>query len=369
MHSQAVLPLGSLCADIEIRRKRRAAAFELSPDGIACVDEHSRLAEINTTACTLFGLSSTDTLGQPESEFINRIATKLQPHDEARLREFLSGRVSTNTIDLPLGHKPGVRAVRLHIRPYGVKPAERIYFFHDITQELQARLERNDFLSAAAHELRTPLSTVKGYASMLAREKLDSDRKLRIARLIERQTDRLGKLVNALMDLSQLDARGAQGLRRERVNMLDVISDALDAIGPERGERVDVRLPPSEALLLDGEHDKLVQVLINLLDNALKYSAVATTVTVQLEVDDSNPSRRLLQLSIADSGEGINPADEARAFERFFRAPKHQNLPGSGLGLSLVKSIVEMHGGFVRLHSREGAGTVLKVTFPAAIDS
>lgn len=263
-----------------------------------------------------------------------------------RLQNSHNARVTAKVKPLPGSSTDCARAL-LVLRPH--KPAQQ---------------DASSFLSTVAHELQTPLTSVKGYAALLTKRPFDTVRQLRIAGLIERQTDRLSRLVAELMSLSQMDSRGTLGLKHGPVDLLTLMSDALDAIGPERNERIQVALPPDPLPTLWGDQDRLVQMLVNVLDNALKYSTEDSPVFLNVETSISEADRHTLLISVRDHSPGLAPEDLARVFERFYRSPQHEQIPGTGLGLPLVKAIVELHGGTVTIQSTPSQGSQIDIHLP-----
>jgi signal transduction histidine kinase len=233
-----------------------------------------------------------------------------------------------------------------------------------LTEPKRAQQELGTFLSEAVHELQTPLTSVKGYAALLAQHRLDSARQASIASLIERQTDRLSRLVNELMTLSQMDSRGTRSMTFAAIDLLSLLSDTMDALGPERSERIQVALPSDPLPTPRGDHDKLVQLLVNVLDNALKYSFKDSTVFLDFETVADHPSGDALSIRVRDHGAGLEPSDLKKIFRRFYRSPQHGQIPGTGLGLPLVKLIIELHGGTIAFHSTPGKGSQVEIQLP-----
>lgn len=236
--------------------------------------------------------------------------------------------------------------------------------FNEMTRRLQeARRVQTDFVANVSHELRTPLTSIKGMVETLRDGAADDvEVRDRFLATVESETDRLIRLVNDLLLLSRLDA-GALALHRRPVDLFELVQVAVERLAPQaRARGVTVRAECDEAVpFVPADPDRLAQVLVNLLDNAIKYSPADGVVTVR--VRQAGPD---LQVEVRDQGPGIPEADLARIGERFYRADKARTRAegGSGLGLSIARALVEAHGGELRLESTEGTGTVVTFTLP-----
>lgn len=238
---------------------------------------------------------------------------------------------------------------------------------------------KSTFLSTVSHELRTPLTSVIGYSEMLlegiagplAPEQRD------YVQIIMEKGDQLLQLITGLLDVSRLDASGPY-IARETVSVVDLIGGVLTALAPlARRKRVELRLdglvdPPR----VDGDREKLRQVLFNLIGNAVKFSPDGGRVGIAIAMGPLMPddeamlhthAARGLRLSVSDSGIGIAADKQSRIFEPFFQVDSSstREYGGTGLGLALVKRFVEAHGGRVWVESALGRGSVFTITLPA----
>jgi signal transduction histidine kinase len=237
--------------------------------------------------------------------------------------------------------------------------------------EQQARAEaeaavrlRDQFLSIAAHELKTPLTTLLGNAQlMLRRAQRDStlpERELRQLRMINEQSSRLHRMVLALLDISRLES-GQLSIERARLDLVALTRRVVDEIRPAADGRTIDFVAPGEPLPIAGDELRLEQVLQNLIQNALKYSPDDQPIAVRVE-------RRSGQAAVvvADRGIGIPAAALPRLFTRFYRAPNAeiQQIGGMGVGLYVVKEIVTLHGGEIAVESVEGQGSTFTILLP-----
>ena len=239
--------------------------------------------------------------------------------------------------------------------------------FNAMTARLRAaRQMQVDFVANVSHELRTPLTSIKGMVETLRAGAVeDLDVRDRFLGTVESETDRLIRLVHDLLLLSRADSE-ALNLRREAVDVVALVRAAVERLSPQ-ADVYDVTLrvadaPASLPVWADG--DRITQVLVNLLDNAIKYSKPGGAVTVSV----SPSPERMALIQVHDTGVGI-PADVLpRIGERFYRADKARARThgGSGLGLAIAQALVEAHGGKLWLESREGDGTTAQFTLPVA---
>jgi two-component system phosphate regulon sensor histidine kinase PhoR len=243
-----------------------------------------------------------------------------------------------------------------------------IAVFHDITRLKQLEKIRQDFVANVSHELRTPLTTIKGYAETLLDGALKEDQAFQFVQVIKRHTDRLTKIVEDLLMLSRIETKEFQ-LKLEVVSARDFIDDVVDFVKePAEKKKISVsqnEIPSSLAVRADRSY--LEQILINLLDNAIKYTPEGGRVVVSAAEKDSKD----IQFSVEDNGIGIPKEDLSRIFERFYRVDKGRSkeLGGTGLGLSIVKHLVQAHGGRVWVESQPGKGSIFYFTLPKRSES
>jgi signal transduction histidine kinase len=238
--------------------------------------------------------------------------------------------------------------------------------FNDMTARLRAaRQMQVDFVANVSHELRTPLTAVKGLVETLRDGAVDDpDVRDRFLETMEDETDRLIRLVNDLLTLSRADSE-ALNLQREPVDLAQLARAIVRKLAPRaeaRGVALLMEAAPDAPVAL-ADPDRIEQVLVNLLDNAVKYSRPGGTVRVHVDGGQGDAAR----VQVWDEGIGI-PADElARIGERFYRADKARSRAegGSGLGLAIARALVEAHGGQLWLESQEGQGTVVRFTLPS----
>ncbi len=243
-----------------------------------------------------------------------------------------------------------------------------------MAQDVQtAQQTQRDFLANVSHELKTPLTSIQGFAQALVDGAAPTpEAQQRAAGIIFSEADRLRRLVEGLLDLARLDA-GRTALHRGPVDLPLVLRASVEKFGlraKEKGLALQLSVPPGLPTLL-GDADRLAQVFTNLVDNALKHTPAGGRVMVSAANSAGGPGLNGVSIAVADTGEGIPPEDLQRIFERFYQVDKSRNRAatraGAGLGLAISKEIVEAHGGTLRAESVLGVGSKFTVSLPLAL--
>jgi signal transduction histidine kinase len=240
-----------------------------------------------------------------------------------------------------------------------------------LAESFNSMLERIDNLihglrevtQTLAHDLRTPITGIRGMAEVTLRTERDPESyRMTLYRIME-QLDRLLGLSNVILDVAEAEA-GALVLRHEPVPLHELAWDLMETFEPvavDKGLRIDASIVPD--LIVTGDPARLAQVFANLLDNAIKYTSGGGHIMLSLDVD---PTGEGIVITVADDGVGISEKDLPHIFERHYRGEKSLSRPGSGsgLGLTLVRGIVENHGGHVTVDSQLGKGCTFTVFLP-----
>ncbi len=243
--------------------------------------------------------------------------------------------------------------------------------FEDITSFEEARRMRSDFVANVSHELRTPLTALQGFIETLqgpARE--DAPARARFLAIMEREAERMNRLIGDLLSLSRLEEDEGQRPRGE-VDLAGLICEQIAALEPRAQKRgVHMRLEGLERrLIVPGDADQLRQVFANLLENAIKYGREGGEVLVRVRRHEQVAALRGpgVEVAVIDQGEGIEAHHIGRLTERFYRIDSHRsrNMGGTGLGLAIVKHILKRHRARLRITSTPGEGSTFTVLLPS----
>ena len=338
------------------------AILFLAPDG--------RLALTNRCVEALLGLRPDDVVGKPAGVVHQAIADGFE-ECEAFLEALRDLALDpSRTFGMVVATDgPDRRELGFQTRPVVGPDGEvlgRVYIFRDVTRFRELDRLKSDTVNMVAHELRSPLSSIQGYASLMLDEDVGdlSQTQAEFLAVIQRNARRLATLVNTWLDLTRLEA-GMATVRCEPVDLAQVVELVAATLRPQIRAKdqelvVDLGVRPATVL---GDHDALVQVATNLLSNAHKHTPAGGTLRLSA-ADDGDGG---IRLDVLDTGVGLSEDDQARLFTKFFRARRTESERGTGLGLSLTKQLVERMGGRIAVSSRLGLGSV-SLARPAAAD-
>jgi two-component system phosphate regulon sensor histidine kinase PhoR len=246
------------------------------------------------------------------------------------------------------------------------EPAGVVAIFNDITEIRNVERMKDDFLSTVSHELRTPLTSIKGFVSTLLTDTdnfFDADQRREFYEIMDTECDRLTRLIDDLLNISRIEQGRAMQINWEQVDLASVVRKMIATQLPIAKAHELVMDFADDFPTIAGDPDKLGQVLTNLVDNAIKYSPRGGKVVVTGRVAEGG---KAVQISISDEGIGVSPEHLPRLFDRFYRVDNRDNreIGGTGIGLALVKALVEAHHGTVTVDSEVGQGSTFMVTLP-----
>lgn len=264
-------------------------------------------------------------------------------------------------------HLPSLRIIEVNAMPMPFSSERRgfLLVLHDITELRRLEKVRAEFVANVSHELRTPLTAIKGYLETVLDETgLESDTHRRFLEIANSHAERMGRLIDDLLNLSDIET-GKVVLDPIPISLGTFVQD-VSAMFEKDAAKKDVKLvnhvPPD--LSVQADRDRLSQILVNLVDNAVKYTPKGGTVSFLAAKTDANQIR----IAVRDTGQGIPPNDLPRITERFYRVDKARARVegGTGLGLAIVKHLVQLHGGTLHIESEYGKGTTIEFLLPAA---
>lgn len=351
--NQMALRLRDTLSQVTEEKDRMQAVLDCMADGVIAVNAQGRVILVNPVAEKVFGISEEVSKGKTILEVV-------RDYDLDRLfRETLaSGRAVKERLRILT---PEPRVFRVHLTPLHGPEGGIVALFRDITERRQLEQMRTEFVANASHELRTPLTSIRGFIETL-KDGAIKDPKLaeKFLGIIDEETKRLSRLVDDLLELASAEEkRDHFDLEPTRViTVVDRVTGILEPKIREKGLEVRIEVEPD--LTVNVDPNALYQVLINLVENAVRFTEKGwIRIHARREADG-------VRFEVEDTGIGIEPKHLSRVFERFYRVDKARSkeLGGTGLGLAIVKHIVEGHGGRVEVSSTPGAGTTFSFHMP-----
>jgi PAS domain S-box-containing protein len=334
-----------------LRREREESRtlLESLTDGVIATDDRGAIVSANEAARRLLGYGPADPLPPLPELFHDR------PH-RALVRDVLDGRpVERRELEL------GDRSVLASARP--LEGGGTLLVLSDVTEVRRLEAVRRDFVANVSHELKTPLTSITGYAETLAAEAADGSPASGFAKTIVQSALRMQRLVDDLLDLSRIESGGW----RPQPRVIEVEAAARDAWTPFADHATPGRVRFATAVAADAhalavDPDALRQIFTNLFDNALRHTPAGGSIRLTAELTKDG-----IVLGVTDTGTGIAAEHLPRIFERFYRVDpgRARQQGGTGLGLAIVKHLVEAHGGRVEAESAVGRGTTIRMHFPA----
>ncbi len=335
-------------------RRRLAAILSSTSDAVLVTDRDDRILLLNPAAERAFGVGGDAVVGKRVSE------AKLAPALARVFEEPLSpSEALTEEVPLPDG-RTLYASVSAILSADGERIG-RVAVMRDITHFKELDEMKSDFVATVSHDLRAPLTFMRGYATMLPMVGELDEKQHEYVDKILRGVGQMSNLIDDLLDLGRIEA--GVGLEREPCHLGAILVEAVDSMRARAvAKGLTLRLEPAEDVaVVAGDATLLRQAISNLVDNAIKYTSSSGTVTVGLLVRDQQAV-----VQVSDTGIGIAPDDQVRLFEKFFRVKRRDTMgiQGTGLGLAIVKSIVERHGGRVWVDSELNKGSTFYISLP-----
>ena len=338
---------------VAAEREQAAHVLEAVGDGIFLLDDDGLVRLWNRAAELVTGLGADEVLHRPVGAALPSWAELVDRIPVAQ------GSASPRSVTLPVS----VRGRELWLSFVAVRGAGGVvYAFRDLTSERRLEEEKTHLVATISHELRTPMAAVYGAAeTLIHRDDLPPELRRELLAMIAAQATRLTVIVESVLLTSRLD-RGDVEVEREPVDVTEVARATVEAMRSRLPSAVSLELEAGQdAVNAAGDADRIQQVLVNLLDNAIKYGG-GSRVTVRVDRTDG-----VVRLSVQDSGPGLSSAEQARIFDKFYRAgPQLTRAGGTGLGLYISRELVRRMGGRLDVHSKLGAGATFVLELPRA---
>jgi PAS domain S-box-containing protein len=358
-------------SELQRERDTSAALLDGAADGIVVVDGNLRLIRFNASMQSLCGYSAHRVLGGLAPvvlQFSSTDGTHLEG-DAYPLAAVLADGTPSAAVELLLHQPDGTQrwisgAFSPIKDPETGRSIHALAILRDITQQKEMEQLQRDFVSIVSHELRAPLTAIKGFAKtlVLKDEELSSATRREFLATVNEQAERLARLVDDLLQVSRIDSKRVR-VEWTEVSLPALLGDLMTQFHSKWGSRRITLDFGHELPAVRVDRAKLEEILINLIDNAIKYSPDDTPIRVSARIAGEE-----IEVSVDDRGFGIAPEDVAQLFQKFQRisTPATRDIGGTGLGLYIVKGLVEAHGGRVWVESVPGAGSSFTFTVPRA---
>jgi two-component system phosphate regulon sensor histidine kinase PhoR len=345
-------------------RNRLATIFTGMVEGVVDVDQKQNIIHINEAATALLGVNRDRCTGKPVWQEIRNQKITLALDEAIKSRSVIKSR-----IDYPRDSDQLVIDIYVaSLSDDQGEPIGAVLVLHDVTELKNLERIRTDFVANASHELKTPITAIRGLSeTVVGDDNVDRATLVQFMERIHAQSIRLSHLVTDLMTISRLES-DQNNTEFTLINFSDLVSRAVTAAHPalEHKQHRLVAALPEHKVEVFGDRQHLSQLVDNLIDNAIKYTPEKGRIQVRLRVDAAD-----MIFEVEDSGIGISPQYQQRVFERFYRVDKarSQSMGGTGLGLSIVKNIAERHNGNVSVVSQLGVGSTFTFRMPFAQSS
>ena len=349
----------------EVRILFLASLAESISDAVVATNMQYRITSWNDAAEAFFGWSRDEVMGKVATDILTTnfpYSTRGREEWQEQLatKGYWKGEVLQQRKDgTPIASLASVSVVKdKEGNIVGLVSINR-----DITERKQTEERKDEFVSMVSHELKTPVTSIKGFTQVLQRrlQKLGEQESLRYLGIMDRQLNKLTKLINDLLDISKMQS-GKIAYQETCFDLTLLLQETVENL-QQTIQTHKLLLADPDSVQVQGDRDRIEQVLINLISNAIKYSPRADTVIIRVTTD---PNAKNALVSVQDFGIGIEEADHAKIFERFYQAPdlEGQTYPGLGIGLYISQEIVQRHSGRLWLESQKGVGTTFYMGLP-----
>ena len=344
---------------ISMQRGEQEAMFASMKEGVLAVNNNEQIIRFNKAGRQFFNIAEE----HPEKRFIHEVIRHSKVLDF--IRAALKKQIHLEQ-DITITHETQ-HILRISSDPLQNSKGQRIgslILINEITQLKKLDKMRQDFVANVSHELRTPITSIKGYMETLREGQVKDDETLKkFHTIVARQADRMNAIVSDLLQLSHIERQeGSAGLVKSNGPLSAIINSAIDNCQSLAGEReIGIQVQMDEGLFVNANSALLEQALINLINNALKYSDPGSEILIRAGLEENE-----IRIHVQDQGCGIAPKYHSRLFERFYRVDKarSRDMGGTGLGLAIVKHIAMAHRGNITVQSKPGKGSTFTLHIP-----
>ncbi|MEY4977747.1 MAG: hypothetical protein RLZZ352_17 [Pseudomonadota bacterium] len=349
---------------LEEHNQQLNTIFQLSPDGFVAFDAQRQVGFISPAVVQLTGQKSPPLLGMSEAAFSDWLRDLCVPHAAFAGVASLREQAATDDANMPVIEliKPPRRMLKVGLRASNSTQVSQIVYLRDVTHEVEVDVMKSEFMAAAAHELRTPMASILGYSEILLASPFEREMAHEFLTTIHTNSMLMSRILSDLLDLARIEARRNQDFLYQQLEVNAWLQAHLNTFQPPWGRNTPLLSVYPEPLWVSADPEKLRQALDNVLSNAYKYSPQGGPVHIRVTLRSA--PQPAVCIAIDDQGIGMTPAQLARVCERFYRADASGQRPGTGLGMSIVKEIVDLHEGKLEMDSTPDEGTSVRLILP-----
>jgi len=348
--------------------------IELSSQGVVSFDRQRRVQYVNCAFLNMTGAVAGDVLGSDEETFSAWLQARCAGHANFPGVRILRGllRVAAKGRSDPSEGRQLIELLSPHDTVLEVSLCESrsdavplILYFCDVTRETELNRRRGEFINTAGHELRTPLASIYGFSELMLNEEFSAEDRNEFLGAIYRQSELMLSIINDVVELSKIEVGRGKNFKFGREDAGKLIRNFAAGFNTPSGRNaLDVSQKEVVRWIL-ADQKMLTKALGNVVSNAYKFSSPDGKVSIEIVEPEENDHGGLVGLRVYDQGSGMSPEVVKRVGDRFFRADTSGKLPGAGLGMSIVKEIVDMHAGHLSITSSLGVGTTVTLWLPA----
>ncbi len=344
--------VSSTVDNLSMERDTLAVVLDTMADGVISIDSEGKISIFNNTAKDMFGISDRALIGLRLVDTVN---------DYEILDLVSQAQIQTKTLHSDVEIISTKTLLHVTATPIGDNAYGGVLLtIHDQTEMKLIETSRREFVSNVSHELRSPIASIAALLELLSDGALeDSDTALDFVNRMTLDAKRMASIVSDLLELSMIES-GQLNIELKEMNLLEVVADSMNYVNNQNSDdKAEIKVSIDSNIVVMGHKDKLLQILVNLIQNASRFTDKDDYIYInsQMDLDDSH-----VMVSVRDTGTGISQEHLPHLFERFYKVDRSRRDEGTGLGLSIVKNLVQMHGGDLSVDSVEGEGSTFTFT-------
>jgi len=339
----------------------------MSPDAFVSFDATHHITYVSPTFLPMMARANLQLDGMSEQDFSAWLLQHCEPGSSfasiaAMRAQAAQGQAERSTL-MEIAN-PGKRILQLSLRSSESSAVSQLLHFREVTREAEIDQMKSEFLSTAAHELRTPMASISGFTEVLMTQQLTPEEISEFLNIIHSRAQLMSNILNELLDLARIEARRGKDFLYARVDLAELVKQSVASFIPPSGSQAPQLQLPAQPLWIMADAQKLQQAILNVLSNAYKYSPAGKPVRLSLALEPQAQGPEHVCLQVTDQGIGMTAAQVERVCERFYRADASGKVPGTGLGMSIVKEIISLHRGTITIQSELGQGTCVSICLP-----